>query len=92
MEFESIVGGAAAILTTAANFPQLKKCWETRSAGDLSRKMLISLCSGVALWIGYGVMKKDWLIIGANVVSLAMLLGILWFRLREDVKPTTARS
>ena len=54
--------------------------------------MLISLCSRVALWIGYGVMKKDWLIIGANVVSLAMLLGILWFRLREDEKPAAARS
>lgn len=86
MEVESVVGGAAAVLTTAANFPQLKKCWETQSAGDLSRKMLISLSSGVALWIAYGVLKQDWLIIGANVVSLAMLLGILWFRLGEDAK------
>lgn len=83
MEMETIVGGAAVLLTTAANFPQLKKCWETRSAGDLSRKMLISLASGVALWTGYGVMKGDWLIVTANVASLAMVLGILWFKLRE---------
>lgn len=84
MDLETIVGGAAALLTTAANFPQLKKCWETRSAGDLSRKMLISLAGGVALWTGYGVMKGDWLIVTANVASLAMVLGILWFKLREE--------
>ncbi len=30
------VGTVAAILTTLSNLPQLKKCWETGSAGDLS--------------------------------------------------------
>ena len=46
--------------------------------------MLISLASGVALWIAYGVLKDDRPIIAANVASLAMLLGILWFRHHED--------
>ena len=78
-----MVGTAAAILTTASNIPQLKKCWQTGSAGDLSLKMLISLASGVALWIGYGVLKDDLVIICANVVSLALVLAILGFRLRD---------
>jgi MtN3 and saliva related transmembrane protein len=83
VDIDTIVGTAAAILTTASNIPQLKKCWETGSAGDLSLKMLLTLASGVALWIGYGVLKDDLVIICANVVSLALVLAILGFRLRD---------
>ena len=57
MDIDMLIGGAAALLTTASNVPQLKKCWETRSAGDLSLKMLLALASGVALWIAYGGLK-----------------------------------
>ncbi|WP_020696710.1 SemiSWEET family sugar transporter [Reyranella massiliensis] len=83
MDIDMLIGGAAALLTTASNVPQLKKCWETRSAGDLSLKMLLALASGVALWIAYGGLKADWVIVAANTVSLALVLGILYFRLRE---------
>lgn len=78
-----LVGATAAVLTTASNLPQLKKCWETKSAGDLSLKMLLALASGVALWIVYGSLKADWVIISANVISLTLLLGILYFRIRS---------
>jgi MtN3 and saliva related transmembrane protein len=37
----------------------------------------------LALWIVYGLMKSDVIIILANAVSLALLLGILYFKLRE---------
>lgn len=83
MDIDMLIGGAAALLTTASNVPQLKKCWETKSAGDLSLKMLLALASGVALWIAYGGLKSDWVIVAANTVSLALVLGILYFRLRE---------
>lgn len=85
MDIATFVGTAAAILTTASNIPQLKKCWETQSAGDLSLKMLLTLASGVALWCAYGVLMGDWIIIAANVVSLTLVLAILYFRIR---KPT----
>lgn len=78
-----MVGTGAAILTTACNVPQLKKCWDTGSAGDISLKMLLALSSGVALWIAYGVLKSDIVIVVANSASLLLVLGILWFRLRD---------
>jgi MtN3 and saliva related transmembrane protein len=65
---------------------QLKKCWETGSAGDLSLRMLLLHSTGVALWIGYGVFRGDWVIIISNAVSLVLLLGILYFKLRENKK------
>jgi MtN3 and saliva related transmembrane protein len=81
------VGLFAALCTTVSYFPQLKKCWETGSAGDLSLKMFVTLAVGVATWIIYGVLQSDIVIILANTVSLLLLLGILYFKLRERSTP-----
>jgi MtN3 and saliva related transmembrane protein len=82
MDWQTVIGGVAAFCTTASYFPQLKKCWETGSAGDLSFKMFSILAAGVALWAAYGFLKEDIVITMANVVSLAFLLGILYFKVR----------
>lgn len=84
MELDTLVGGLAAFCTTASNVPQLQKCWETGSAGDLSLRMFVILAVGVALWIGYGLLKGDAAIIAANAVTLALLAGILYFKIREQ--------
>lgn len=81
MDLITLVGLAAAILTTACNWPQLRKCWVTRSAGDISLRMLLTLAAGQTLWIVYGVLKSDWVIILANVVSIFLVAGILYFKL-----------
>jgi MtN3 and saliva related transmembrane protein len=86
MDAGTIIGGFAAVCTTLSSLPQLKKCWETGSAGDLSLRMLLLHSTGVALWIGYGVFRGDWVIIISNAVSLVLLLGILYFKLRETGK------
>jgi MtN3 and saliva related transmembrane protein len=79
-----IVGAIAALCTTASYFPQLKKCWETGKADDLSLRMFSILSCGVALWAVYGMMKGDWIIIAANSLSLGCLAGILYFKLRSQ--------
>jgi MtN3 and saliva related transmembrane protein len=79
----SLIGLAAAVCTTASYVPQLHKCWTTGSTHDLSRYMLSVLAAGLALWIVYGLLQGDWVIVGANAVSLAMLLVILGLKLRE---------
>jgi hypothetical protein len=38
---------------------------------------------GVFLWIVYGALKPDWVIIAANSVSFCCLLGLLYFRLTD---------
>jgi len=86
MDFATIIGTCAAILTTGSNYPQLKKCWDTGSAGDLSLMSFAILFAGVALWIAYGISKSDWIIISANVVSITLLAGILFFKIRESFR------
>jgi MtN3 and saliva related transmembrane protein len=80
MDFSTLVGAAAALCTTISYLPQLKKSWETGETGDLSRHMLILLGTGLGLWLAYGVLKTDFVIIAANGVSLTMVACILWIK------------
>ena len=80
MDFSTLVGAAAALCTTISYLPQLKKSWETGETGDLSRNMLIFLGAGLGLWLAYGVLKTDFVIIAANGVSLTMVACILWIK------------
>lgn len=81
---ETFIGVAAAVCTTASYIPQLRKCWSTGETGDLSLKMLLLLACGLGLWMVYGLMRVDAVIIIANGVSLALLGCILYFKLRES--------
>jgi MtN3 and saliva related transmembrane protein len=83
MNLPTIIGTVAACCTTVSYLPQLKKCWDTGSAGDLSLKMFLVLASGIALWVIYGFLQRDAVIIVANAISLVLLMGILFFKLRE---------
>ena len=77
----TVIGLAAAVCTTAANLPQLKKAWTTGQTDDISLKMLMLFACGVGLWVVYGVLQKDIIIILANGVSLALLAGLLYLKL-----------
>jgi MtN3 and saliva related transmembrane protein len=87
MDYPTLLGLVAAFCTTVSYYPQLKKCWATGSAGDLSLTMFITLSAGVGLWVVYGFLKSDFVIIIANAVSLALLMGILYFKLRDSPPP-----
>lgn len=82
MDATTVVGSLAAFCTTVSYYPQLLKCWKTGSADDLSLKMFLILTAGIALWVGYGVMRGDTVVIVANAISLCLLFGILYFKLR----------
>ncbi len=84
LTIETLVGFVAAFCTTVSYVPQVKKCWQTGSTGDLSLKMLMTLATGIALWVVYGVMKGDMVIIIANSVSLLLLFNLLFFKVREN--------
>jgi MtN3 and saliva related transmembrane protein len=92
MDFTTVIGSSAAFCTTVSYFPQLKKCWVTGEAGDLSMTMFAILATGVALWIVYGWQKQDAVIMTSNAISLVLLLGILYFKIREKRAAMTGSS
>jgi MtN3 and saliva related transmembrane protein len=78
----TLIGLFAAVCTTSSYVPQLKKCWDTGQADDLSLKMFLILSAGIGLWVVYGIMQQDPVIILANAISLCFLAGILYFKMK----------
>jgi MtN3 and saliva related transmembrane protein len=81
----TLLGAVAAGLTAFANLPQVLKCWRTGETGDLSTKMLLSLSAGTALWIWYGVMQGDLVIMGANGISFTLVAILSFFKMRDTL-------
>ena len=77
------VGYAAAVLTTAAFFPQVIKSIRSGETRHISLGMYILLCSGVALWLVYGLMLHALPIIVANLVTLILSGAILFMKLKN---------
>jgi MtN3 and saliva related transmembrane protein len=86
---ETIIGSAAAVFTTISYVPQVRKTWATGETGDLSLKMLLLLATGLALWTAYGLIKKDWVIVAANSVSLGLVVAVLSIKLHGDARLKT---
>lgn len=79
-----ILGFIAAALTTIAFVPQLVKTWQTKSAGDVSFVMLSTFCTGVFLWLLYGIFIQSWPVITANFLTLIFNLLILSLKIRFE--------
>ncbi|MEH2294419.1 SemiSWEET transporter [Nostoc sp.] len=82
MDFLTILGLAAATLTTTAFLPQMFKTWQTKSAKDVSLVTLITFITGVFLWLIYGIYLQSLPIILANAVTFIFNLIILWLKIR----------
>jgi MtN3 and saliva related transmembrane protein len=80
---ETIIGFVAAFCTTVSYVPQVRKCWQTHSTGDLSLKMILLLAAGISLWIVYGLFRGDMVIVAANSVSLLFIANLIFFKVKE---------
>jgi MtN3 and saliva related transmembrane protein len=82
MDFITILGLAAATITTISFLPQMLKTWQTKSAKDVSLVTLITFMTGISLWLIYGIYLQSLPIILANAVTLIFNLIILWLKIR----------
>ena len=77
------LGISAAVMTSLSYVPQVQKAWPRGSTSDLSIKMLAVLTAGLVLWIGYGLLKGDWVIVAANGMGAALSGAVLAFKVRD---------
>jgi MtN3 and saliva related transmembrane protein len=82
--FIELVGSGAAVLTTAAFFPQAIKILRDRNTSGLSVSMYLLLVAGVALWLMYGLLIGSWPLALANGIVILPQLTILALILREN--------
>jgi MtN3 and saliva related transmembrane protein len=86
MTLITLTGLVAAFCTTVSYIPQIRKIWTSGETEDISLVMFLVLFAGIALWVLYGAMKGDTVIILANGVSLAFLAVILFFKFRNVLR------
>lgn len=77
------IGGVAAVLTSLSYIPQVRKALPQGATDDLSVKTLCMLTSGLTIWVIYGVLKGDWIIILGNGVGALLSGTVLCCKLRD---------
>ena len=82
MDAITLLGLVAGTLTTIAFVPQLAKTWKTRSAEDISFGMFAIFCTGVLLWLIYGLLIHALPVTLANVVTLILARAILVLKMK----------
>ena len=86
MDLTTIVGIGASALTSSALIPQIVKLLKEKKSEDVSILMLTVLLLGLGLWVYYGILKSDPIIIVSNVfaagVNIFTFVLTIYFRKR----------
>lgn len=77
MDWVTVIGYLATLCSVTAFTPQAWKIIKTRDTSSISALMYGINVLGFALWLTYGVLKKDWALIITNVLILALSAFIL---------------
>ncbi|QLC65061.1 SemiSWEET transporter [Flavobacterium sp. LPB0248] len=79
MNYIDIIGLFAGACITLSTIPQIIKVWKTKKVKEISLRMFSILTFGIAVWIVYGILKKDLPIILTNSISFVLNLIMVYF-------------
>ncbi len=83
MDLVEPIGFVAASLTSLAFLPQVVRTIRTRDTAGISLWTYVLFCTGVALWLAYGLLRADLPVIFANGLTLALSGVVLALKLRN---------
>ena len=72
MSGADILGYAAGAVTAFTFLPQVIKTWREKSAKDISLNMFLIAFANEIMWLVYGILLHNWVIILTNAVMLVM--------------------
>lgn len=81
-----ILGYAAGAITSLTFLPQVIKTAQSKSAKDISLNMFLIAAVNEVMWIVYGILLNNWVIILTNAVVLSMSLVMIYFKIRYGHK------
>ena len=81
-----ILGYAAGAVTAVTFLPQVLKTWKEKSAKNVSLMMFVIAFVNEVMWIAYGVLSNNWVIITTNVVMIIMCSIMIFLKLRYNNK------
>ena len=79
-----IIGTIAGILVLSSFIPQIVKAYKTKKMSDVSVHLMILIASGMFLWVIYGFIRTDPVIIGTNATGFALNITLLAMKLRYN--------
>ncbi len=82
----NLIGFTAAALTTFSFVPQFLKLLKTKKTEGLSLLMMLQIFTGLFLWIVYGILRHDIVLISANTVGFIIVFAtiLLYLRLKRS--------
>ena len=82
MSIITILGFAAAVLTTASFLPQAFKTIRTKDTSGISLFMYSLFASGTLLWLLFGLFSNNMPILVANAITLVFSVIILIYKIK----------
>ena len=78
------IGIIAGILVMSSSIPQIIKSYKSKKMSDVSIYLLGLIASGLLLWVIYGFIKLDPVLIGTNAAGLSLNITLLIMKLKYD--------
>src|SRR5206468_11936945 len=82
--FVDVIGIIAGILVLSSFIPQLHKAYKTKRMLDVSIYLMTLIASGMFLWVIYGIIRKDPVIIGTNAAGFILNIILMTLKLKYD--------
>ncbi|MBX9783493.1 MAG: SemiSWEET transporter [Chitinophagaceae bacterium] len=82
MNTVTILGFAAAVLTTASFLPQAIKTIQTKNTSGISLFMYSLFALGTLLWLLFGMFTSNIPIVAANAITLVFAIIILIYKIK----------
>jgi MtN3 and saliva related transmembrane protein len=79
-----IIGVTAGILVLSSFIPQLHKAYKTKRMIDVSIYLMALIASGMFLWIIYGIIRGDPVIIGTNAAGFILNIILMILKIKYD--------
>lgn len=77
-----ILGYSACAVTALTFLPQVLKTWKEKSAANVSLMMFVIAFINEVMWIAYGVMRADNVIIVTNVIMITLCSIMIFLKLK----------
>jgi MtN3 and saliva related transmembrane protein len=82
--FADVIGTIAGILVLSSFIPQLHKAYKTKRMSDVSIYLMGLIASGMLLWVVYGIIRRDPVIIGTNAAGFVLNIILMILKLKYD--------
>jgi MtN3 and saliva related transmembrane protein len=76
------LGIVAAIFTSSTFLSQIIKSWRSKSTKDISSWMMFQMSLGIALWLIYGFLKGDIVILTAQAIAAIFTTILLILKIK----------